>query len=69
CACFSIRKYVPIVSYEQRQSYQDDFNAEYDEYRTLYAQTESITRTFMMLDERWKHLSPGSEEYQVKKEK
>uniref|UniRef100_A0A8C5YFC3 RNA polymerase II elongation factor ELL N-terminal domain-containing protein n=1 Tax=Microcebus murinus TaxID=30608 RepID=A0A8C5YFC3_MICMU len=26
-------KYIAIVSYEQRQNYKDDFNAEYDEYR------------------------------------
>lgn len=59
-------KYIAIVSYEQRQSYKDDFNAEYDEYRTLHARMESVTRRFMKLDAQRKLLSPGSKEYQVK---
>ena len=66
---FSISKYIAIVSYEQRQSYKDDFNAEYDEYRNLHARMENITRRFMKLDAQRKQLSPGSKEYQVKKTK
>uniref|UniRef100_A0A8D2J674 Elongation factor for RNA polymerase II 2 n=1 Tax=Varanus komodoensis TaxID=61221 RepID=A0A8D2J674_VARKO len=58
-------KYIAIVSYEQRQSYKDDFNAEYDEYRTLHARMESVTRRFIKLDAQRKLLSPGSKEYQV----
>ncbi|XP_009983703.1 PREDICTED: RNA polymerase II elongation factor ELL2-like, partial [Tauraco erythrolophus] len=58
-------KYVTIVSYEQRQNYKDDFNAEYDEYKTLHAQMETFTRTFMKLEEQQKLLSPGSKEYQA----
>ncbi|KAK4815559.1 hypothetical protein QYF61_003651 [Mycteria americana] len=58
-------KYIAIVSYEQRQSYKDDFNAEYDEYRNLHARIESITRRFMKLDAQRKLLSPGSKEYQI----
>ncbi|KAM6036508.1 RNA polymerase II elongation factor ELL2 isoform 3-T3 [Theristicus caerulescens] len=58
-------KYISIVSYEQRQSYKDDFNAEYDEYRKLHARIESITRRFMKLDAQRKLLSPGSKEYQI----
>ncbi|NXL68181.1 ELL2 factor, partial [Chordeiles acutipennis] len=69
CAYFSIRKYIAIVSDEQRQSYKDDFNAEYDEYRNLHARMESITKKFMKLDAQRKLLSPGSKEYQVKKDK
>ncbi|KFQ70728.1 RNA polymerase II elongation factor ELL2, partial [Phaethon lepturus] len=60
-----IVKYVPIVSYEQRQSYKDDFNAEYGEYRNLHARIESVTRTFIKLDAQRKLLSPGSAEYQM----
>ncbi|XP_042678895.1 RNA polymerase II elongation factor ELL2 [Centrocercus urophasianus] len=59
------KKYIAIVSYEQRQRYKDDFNAEYDEYRSLHARMESITRKFMKLDEQRKQLSPGSKEYQM----
>ncbi|XP_009571816.1 PREDICTED: RNA polymerase II elongation factor ELL2 [Fulmarus glacialis] len=61
-------KYIAIVSYEQRQSYKDDFNAEYDEYRILHARIESITRRFMKLDAQRKLLSPGSKEYQILRE-
>ncbi|XP_025939263.1 RNA polymerase II elongation factor ELL2 isoform X2 [Apteryx rowi] len=57
-------KYIAIVSYEQRQSYKDDFNAEYDEYRNLHARMENVTRRFMKLDAQRKLLSPGSKEYQ-----
>uniref|UniRef100_A0A8C3PSV9 Elongation factor for RNA polymerase II 2 n=1 Tax=Calidris pygmaea TaxID=425635 RepID=A0A8C3PSV9_9CHAR len=63
-ACFFPRKYIAIVSYEQRQSYKDDFNAEYDEYRHLHARMDCITRRFMKLDAQRKLVSPGSKEYQ-----
>lgn len=58
-------KYIAIVSNEQRQSYKDDFNAEYDEYRTLHARMESVARRFIQLDAQRKLLSPGSKEYQI----
>ncbi|NWS60793.1 ELL2 factor, partial [Chunga burmeisteri] len=61
-------KYTAIVSYEQRQSYKDDFNAEYDEYRNLHARIESVTRRFMKFEAQWKLLSPGSKEHQVLRE-
>lgn len=59
-----IRKYIAIVSYEQRQNYKDDFNAEYDEYRALHARMETVARRFIKLDAQRKRLSPGSKEYQ-----
>uniref|UniRef100_G3VAU5 OCEL domain-containing protein n=1 Tax=Sarcophilus harrisii TaxID=9305 RepID=G3VAU5_SARHA len=43
-------KYVTIVSHEQRQNYEDDFNAEYDEYRTLHARMEAVSKRFIKLD-------------------
>ncbi|XP_040277487.1 RNA polymerase II elongation factor ELL2 [Bufo bufo] len=58
-------KYTVIVSKEQRQSYKDDFNSEYDEYRSLHARVEGITTKFMQLDAQRKRLSPGSREYQI----
>ncbi|NXG48065.1 ELL2 factor, partial [Psilopogon haemacephalus] len=61
------RKYVPVVSQEQCQSYKNDFNAEYDEYRRLHAQVDAEVRKFTKFQERWKLLSPGSQEYTVKK--
>lgn len=61
----SLRKYPAISSSEQRQSYKNDFNAEYNEYRSLHARIEQITRRFTQLDEQLRQLSQGSEEYEV----
>ncbi|XP_074022438.1 RNA polymerase II elongation factor ELL2 [Numenius arquata] len=61
-------KYIAIVSYEQRQSYKDDFNAEYDEYRHLHARIDCVTRKFTELDAQRKLVSPGSKEYQMLQE-
>ncbi|NXX39607.1 ELL2 factor, partial [Tricholaema leucomelas] len=63
------RKYVPIVSQEQRQRYEDDFNAEFDEYRRLHTQIDAEVKKFTKLQEQQKLLSPGSKEYLVKKVK
>ncbi|XP_060131328.1 RNA polymerase II elongation factor ELL isoform X1 [Zootoca vivipara] len=56
-------KYGPISSSEQRQSYKNDFNAEYSEYRDLHARIERVTRRFMQLDSQLRQLLQGSEEY------
>uniref|UniRef100_A0A8D3DJ12 Elongation factor for RNA polymerase II 2 n=2 Tax=Scophthalmus maximus TaxID=52904 RepID=A0A8D3DJ12_SCOMX len=58
------RKYTALVSMDQRQSYKNDFNAEYDEYRLLHARVESITRRFTLLDGQCRKLAPGTKEYQ-----
>ncbi|XP_036022223.1 RNA polymerase II elongation factor ELL [Onychomys torridus] len=58
-------KYPAISSSEQRQSYKNDFNAEYNEYRSLHARIEQITRRFTQLDEQLRQLSQGSEEYET----
>ncbi|XP_010129670.1 PREDICTED: RNA polymerase II elongation factor ELL2, partial [Buceros rhinoceros silvestris] len=57
-------KYVAVTSHEQRESYKNDFNAEYDEYRALHAQVESVLNRFMKFSEQRKLLSPGSKERQ-----
>lgn len=54
-----------MASGDQRQSYKDDFNAEYDEYRLLHARVESVTRRFSQLDAQCRKLVPGTKEYQV----
>ncbi|KAG7320818.1 hypothetical protein KOW79_015233 [Hemibagrus wyckioides] len=59
-----IAKYTAVVSTDQRQRYKDDFNAEYDEYRTLHARVENITRRFTQLDTQCRRLLPGTKEYQ-----
>uniref|UniRef100_A0A8C5KM55 Elongation factor RNA polymerase II n=1 Tax=Jaculus jaculus TaxID=51337 RepID=A0A8C5KM55_JACJA len=58
-------KYAAISSSEQRQSYKNDFNAEYSEYRNLHARIEQITRRFTQLDAQLRQLSQGSEEYET----
>ncbi|XP_063037468.1 RNA polymerase II elongation factor ELL2-like [Melospiza melodia melodia] len=60
-----LRKYIAIISLEQRQRYKDDFNAEYDEYWNLHSQIEKITKKFRQFQEQWKCLTPGSESYQA----
>lgn len=57
---------MPMVSIDQRQSYKDDFNAEYDEYRLLHARVENITRRFTQLDAKCRKMTPGTKEYQVR---
>ncbi|KAG9338310.1 hypothetical protein JZ751_025981, partial [Albula glossodonta] len=54
-----------VVSMTQRQSYKDDFNAEYEEYCALHARVESITRHFTKLDAQCKLLQPGTKEYKA----
>ncbi|KAI3370333.1 hypothetical protein L3Q82_025106 [Scortum barcoo] len=60
-----VAKYTPLMSNDQRQSYKNDFNAEYDEYRLLHARVENITRRFTQLDTQCRKLAPGTKEYQV----
>ncbi|XP_037530705.1 RNA polymerase II elongation factor ELL [Nematolebias whitei] len=58
-------KYTVIISPEQRQSYKNDFNAEYSEYRSLHARIEEITRQFTVLDNELKQLPHGTEKYKT----
>lgn len=53
------------MSSEQRQSYKNDFNAEYSEYRGLHARIELVTRRFTQLDAELRRLAQGSAEYEV----
>uniref|UniRef100_A0A4W5JUZ1 Elongation factor for RNA polymerase II 2 n=1 Tax=Hucho hucho TaxID=62062 RepID=A0A4W5JUZ1_9TELE len=59
-----ICKYMAVVSMDQRQTYKDNFNAEYEEYRVLHARVEKITRHFTQLDAQCRRLPPGTKEYQ-----
>ncbi|XP_027733837.1 RNA polymerase II elongation factor ELL2 [Empidonax traillii] len=60
-----LTKYVAIVSYEQRQSYKDDFNAEYGEYQNLLAQIDNIAKKFRNFNEQLKCVTQGSTAYQM----
>ena len=62
-SCYSV--YDTITSLEQRQRYQDDFCAEYDEYKDLHSRIATITHMFVQLGSKIKSLSPGTKEYKV----
>uniref|UniRef100_A0A3Q0SPH1 OCEL domain-containing protein n=1 Tax=Amphilophus citrinellus TaxID=61819 RepID=A0A3Q0SPH1_AMPCI len=59
------RKYTVIYSHEQRQSYKQDFNKEYDEYRDLHSRIDSVTQQFMDLDTQLKQLHHESHKYKT----
>ncbi|KAK7913637.1 hypothetical protein WMY93_013848 [Mugilogobius chulae] len=57
--------YGPIMNLEQRKRYQEDFCAEYDEYKDLHSRIATITHMFVQLGAKIKSLSPGTKEYKV----
>lgn len=63
--CSLHRKYTAICSHDQRQSYKQDFNTEYSEYRDLHARIDGVTRQFMELDTQLKRLHHESHKYKV----
>ncbi|CAG5866616.1 unnamed protein product [Menidia menidia] len=62
-------KYTVICSHNQRQSYKQDFNEEYSEYRDLHARIDSVTRQFMELDTQLKQLHHESHKYKTVRNK
>ncbi|XP_028306326.1 RNA polymerase II elongation factor ELL isoform X2 [Gouania willdenowi] len=58
-------KYCPITTLEQREQYNEDFCAEYDEYRVLHDRIGSITEMFVQLGLKINTLSPGTQEYKI----
>ncbi|KAK9542498.1 hypothetical protein VZT92_000356 [Zoarces viviparus] len=57
--------YGAIMSLEQRGRYQQDFCAEYDEYKDLHSRIATITHMFVQLGSKIKSLSPGTQEYKI----
>ncbi|XP_070776177.1 RNA polymerase II elongation factor ELL-like [Enoplosus armatus] len=57
--------YTGIRSHDQRQSYKQDFNREYNEYRDLHARIDGVTRQFMELDTQLKQLHHESNKYKT----
>ncbi|XP_034015292.1 RNA polymerase II elongation factor ELL-like isoform X2 [Thalassophryne amazonica] len=55
-----LSKYTAITSQDQRQSYKQDFNKEYGEYRELHARIDSVTQQFIELGSELKRLHRGS---------
>ncbi|XP_017271323.1 RNA polymerase II elongation factor ELL-like [Kryptolebias marmoratus] len=62
-------KYTAICSHNQRQSYKQDFNKEYSEYRDLHARIDGVTRQFMELDMQLKRLHHDSHKYKTVRNK
>ncbi|XP_029951981.1 RNA polymerase II elongation factor ELL [Salarias fasciatus] len=58
-------KYCTITALEQRQKYNEDFCAEYDEYRALHDRIGAITEMFVQLGSKINTLSPGTQEYKL----
>ncbi|KAM8916823.1 RNA polymerase II elongation factor ELL-like isoform 2-T3 [Spinachia spinachia] len=58
-------KYGEIFNHDQRQSYKQDFNTEYSEYRDLHARIDGVTRQFMELDTQLKQLHHESHKYKT----
>ncbi|KAG7222431.1 hypothetical protein INR49_016292 [Caranx melampygus] len=57
--------YGTIMTLEQRQRYQEDFCAEYDEYKDLHSRIATITHMFVQLGSKIKSLSPGTQDYKI----
>ncbi|XP_019953653.1 RNA polymerase II elongation factor ELL-like [Paralichthys olivaceus] len=57
--------YTVICNHDQRQSYKEDFNKEYYEYRDLHARIDGVTRQFMELDTQRKQLHQESHKYKT----
>ncbi|KAM8894692.1 RNA polymerase II elongation factor ELL2-like [Spinachia spinachia] len=57
--------YGTIVSLEQRGRYQEDFCAEYNEYKDLHSRIATITHMFVRLASKIKSLSPGTQEHKI----
>ncbi|XP_017274274.1 RNA polymerase II elongation factor ELL2 [Kryptolebias marmoratus] len=60
-----VLSYSPVTSAEQRRRYQEDFCAEYDEYKDLHSRIAAITHIFVQLGSKIKSLSPGTREYKI----
>ncbi|KAM9817264.1 RNA polymerase II elongation factor ELL2-like [Neosynchiropus ocellatus] len=63
-----VLKYDAVSSVEQRRRYQEDFCAEYDEYKDLHTRIATITHMFVQLGSKIKSLSPGSREHKTMEE-
>uniref|UniRef100_A0A674N4H0 Si:ch211-13k12.2 n=1 Tax=Takifugu rubripes TaxID=31033 RepID=A0A674N4H0_TAKRU len=59
------KMYSPVMSLGQRQSYKEDFCAEFDEYKDLHSRIATITHMFVKLGSKIKSLSPGTPEYKM----
>jgi len=62
----NFRKYPDISSYDQRNSFKNDFNDDYPEYITLFEHfKKKYNDKFQRLADRLRASAPGSGEYKV----
>lgn len=59
------RTYSVISSSHQRQSYKQEFNQDYSEYRLLHARIDGVTQQFLELNTQLQQLSRESCKYKV----
>ncbi|XP_030045502.1 RNA polymerase II elongation factor ELL3 isoform X1 [Microcaecilia unicolor] len=62
-------KYGSITSVDQQQVYEEDFSADYTEYRNLHAKIGKVSERFMQLGSKMKKLKPGTAEHKVIEDK
>lgn len=67
CTLFLCRTYSAISSSQQRQSYKQEFNQDYSEYRLLHARIDGVTQQFMELNTQLQQLSRESCKYKVRR--
>ncbi|CAN8029394.1 unnamed protein product [Ixodes persulcatus] len=58
-----VTKYVEITNQEQRGRYKADFNAEYEEYKTLHSTVEQVSRRFSDLEDSLRNSREGSDQW------
>ena len=50
---------------KQRSNYKEIFNSQYEEYRQLHANVDSVTRRFRQLEKEIRGVRQGTEDYEV----
>ncbi|XP_034029006.1 RNA polymerase II elongation factor ELL-like [Thalassophryne amazonica] len=59
-----VNKYSTITSLEQRQKYEEEFDAEYHEYETIHDRIAAAAERFLQMTSELDSLPPGTEAYQ-----
>uniref|UniRef100_A0A1A9WSR8 OCEL domain-containing protein n=1 Tax=Glossina brevipalpis TaxID=37001 RepID=A0A1A9WSR8_9MUSC len=60
---YDFSNYTPITSIEQRRQYKTEFESDYDEYRKLLAEVDSVAQRFREMAERLKKVRQGCQDY------
>ncbi|KAI9588378.1 hypothetical protein GQX74_004223 [Glossina fuscipes] len=60
---YDFSNYTPITSIEQRRQYKTEFESDYDEYRKLLGQVDSVAQRFREMAESLKKVRQGCQDY------